>query len=73
MLPVLFLAQSSTVSAIVMRHDVDRELYLLDTYNYQSAIYADVCSVTLITPRWALTAGHCVDSKLGLSTAILVN
>jgi hypothetical protein len=69
-LPVLFLAQSTTVSAIVMRHDVDRELYLLDTYNYQSAIYADVCSVTLITPRWALTAGHCVDPKLGLSAAI---
>ena len=65
-LPVVLLAQSSTVSAIVMRHDVDPEQYLLDPYNYQSAIHG-TCSATLITPRWALTAAHCVDPNLGWS------
>jgi hypothetical protein len=68
-LPMLLLAQSSTANAIVMRHDVDRELYLLDPYNYPSAIRSDLCSATLITPRWALMAGHCVDPELGWSVA----
>lgn len=64
-LSTLLLSLSLSTQAIVMRHDVDRNEYLLDKVTYQSAIYGDICSATLIAPRWVLTASHCFASSLG--------
>jgi len=71
---LLLVLHTFVAQAIIMRHDVDRDQYLLDPYDYQSAINAagdnrapNICSATLIAPRWGLTAAHCIDEKLGQS------
>ncbi len=58
---------SISAHAIVMRHDVDPDAYLLNEIVYQSAVAVNGCSATLIATRWILTAAHCVDvaSTLG--------
>jgi hypothetical protein len=53
---------SITAHAIVMRHDVDPDAYLLNDFVYQSAVAVNGCSATLIATRWILTAAHCVNS-----------
>jgi hypothetical protein len=53
---------SSTAHAIVMRHDVDPDAYLLNDFVYQSVVAVNGCTATLIATRWILTAAHCVDS-----------
>ena len=44
-----------------MRHDVDPAAYLLNNFDYQSAISINGCTASLIAARWILTAAHCVD------------
>ena len=52
---------SIAAHAIVMRHDVDPDAYLLNEFVYPSAISIDGCSATMFAPRWMLTAAHCVN------------
>lgn len=51
---------SLSVSAIVVRHDIDNEKYLAspDDFNPLATFYIDGAHGTLIKPRWVLTAAH---------------
>jgi hypothetical protein len=57
---------SITAHAIVMRHDVDPDAYLLNDFDYQSVVAVNGCTATLIAPRWILTAAHCVNAASAL-------
>lgn len=51
---------SLSVSAIVVRHDIDNEKYLAspDDFNPLATFYVDGAHGTLIKPRWVVTAAH---------------
>ncbi len=57
---------SITAHAIVMRHDVDPDEYLLNDFVYQSVVPVNGCTATLIATRWILTAAHCVNAASAL-------
>lgn len=56
--------QSMSTQAIMMRHDVEPDAYLLDALDYQATVHIRGCTATLIAPRWLLTAAHCVEAEL---------
>ncbi len=58
--------------AIVMRHDVDPDAYLLNDFVYQSVVAVNGCTATLIAPRWILTAAHCVNAASALGPLRIV-
>jgi len=61
---IIVLITSFTTHAIVMRHDVEPNEYLLDTLDYQSTLAINGCTATLIAPSWILTAAHCTYPNL---------
>lgn len=54
-------------AAIVIRHDRADASYVVDPRQYPQLFHLQernqrkVCLATLITPHWAITAGHCID------------
>ena len=60
---VVVLATTSVAFAIIRRHDLADEAYVVDARAYPAV--ADLlepgdCLATLIAPQWALSAAHCV-------------
>lgn len=69
-LPIL-LSVSVPANAIVVRHDKNAKQYLANPDDYKSVFIllrsttdAPICSATLISESWALTAGHCVSMSM---------
>jgi len=58
---------TAPASGIVIRHDRADASYVVDPGLYPQLFHLQVrnqrkvCLATLIAPRWAITAGHCVD------------
>ncbi len=56
---------STTTLSMVVRHDVDPDLYLANESEYPAVFPVRIngkrkeCVATLIGPKWAITAGHC--------------
>lgn len=54
-------------TGIVIRHDRSDANYVVDPERYPQLFHLQernqrkVCLATLIAPRWAITAGHCID------------
>lgn len=54
-------------AGIVIRHDRSDANYVVDPEHYPQLFHLQernqrkVCLATLIAPRWAITAGHCID------------
>lgn len=66
-LALLLLALALPAAAIVIRHDRADAGYVVDPARYPQFFHLHernqrkVCLATLIAPRWAITAGHCVE------------
>ncbi len=63
----VILLQSFSSVAIVMRHDIDHDEYLLDSSDYQSVVHSENSSATLIAPKWVLASAHAFDPGFGHS------
>ncbi len=56
---------STTARSMIIRHDVNPDLYLANENEYPAVFPVHIndkrkeCVATLIAPRWAITAGHC--------------
>lgn len=68
MLAVLLVVCSLPAVAIVIRHDRSDAVYVVDAGQYPQLFHLHtreslrkVCMATLIAPRWAITAAHCLD------------
>jgi len=61
------LLATTPVNGIVIRHDRADSSYVIDPglypqlFHLQERNQRKVCLATLIAPRWAVTAGHCID------------
>jgi secreted trypsin-like serine protease len=61
--------------AIIVRHDVRADSYEVNTTNYPAVFYLEkqgrrrVCAATVIHPRWAITAAHCLK-ETSLASAV---
>ena len=74
-LVVCFFGQSSA-SAIVRRHDVPDDQYVVPATDFPAVVDLYInspgdCLATLIAPRWLITAAHCVE-ELQMSADIQV-
>jgi len=76
LLPILLLSTSNSW-AIIIRHDMSDQTYIVDSAQYPAIFYLSLqhqrktCVATLIKPRWAITAAHClqqtpVDEQINL-------
>jgi secreted trypsin-like serine protease len=58
---------TAPATGIVIRHDRSDANYVVDPERYPQLFHLQernqrkVCMATLIAPRWAITAGHCID------------
>lgn len=65
--PVWLLLMAWPAAGIVIRHDRTDTGYVVDAAHYPQFFHLHernqrkICLATLIAPRWAITAGHCVD------------
>ena len=71
---VIVLLLMGSANAIVMRHDTGNDRHLASESEYPAVFYLEqrrqrkVCVATLIDPRWAVTAAHCLDDTPLLDT-----
>ena len=68
---LLLLFSTLTVSeAIIVRHDVGADAYVVESVDYPSLFYLErqgarrVCAATVIHRQWAITAAHCLEETL---------
>ncbi len=56
-----------TSHGIIIRHDVRADAYEVNSADYPAVFYLEqqgsrrVCAATVIHPRWAISAAHCMD------------
>lgn len=66
-LATTLLLATAPAAGIVIRHDRSDASYVVDPGLYPQLFHLQernerkVCLATLIAPRWAITAGHCID------------
>ncbi len=57
----------SQAQAIIIRHDLEDSRYIVYPEQYPQLFYLHtrfgnkICVATLISPQWAITAGHCIE------------
>src|SRR5690606_31801081 len=67
LLSAILLLVTVPATGIVIRHDRADANYVVDPQQYPQLFHLQernqrkVCLATLIAPRWAITAGHCID------------